>query len=117
VIEATYRVRRDRIDGGGAVTLRHDSTLLHIKVGRRHAGTRVLLLVAGLDVRVVSEDGELLRELTIDPTRSYKGLGSDEVQGCRETGVNDVGRHHISGVFSELAGQGIQHSIRRAPTG
>jgi len=75
VIEATYRVRRDRIDGGGAVTLRHDSTLLHIKVGRRHAGTRVLLLVAGLDVRVVSEDGELLRELTIDPTRSYQGLG------------------------------------------
>lgn len=75
VIEGTYRVRKDRIDGGGAVTLRYDSKLLHIKVGRRHAGVRVLLLVAGLDVRIVTEDGELLRELTIDPSRSYQGLG------------------------------------------
>ena len=33
VIGATYRVRKDRIDAGGAFTLRHDSRLLHIKVG------------------------------------------------------------------------------------
>jgi hypothetical protein len=75
VIEGTYRVRRDRIDTGGAVTLRYDSKLLHIKVGRRYAGVRVLLLVAGLDVRIVTDDGALIRELTIDPTRSYQGLG------------------------------------------
>lgn len=75
MIEAPYRVRKDRIDTGGAVTLRHDSKLLHVKVGRRHAGVRVLMLVAGLDVRIVTEDGELLRELTIDPSRSYQGLG------------------------------------------
>jgi transposase InsO family protein len=75
VIERTYRVRKDRIDTGGAVTLRHDSKLLHIKVGRRYAGVRVLLLVAGLEVRIVTEDGELIRELTIDPSRSYQGLG------------------------------------------
>jgi len=74
-IEGTYRVRRDRIDRGGAVTLRYDSRLLHIKVGRCYAGLRVLLLVAGLTVRIVTEDGELIRELTIDPTRSYQGLG------------------------------------------
>ena len=74
-IEGTYRVRRDRIDRGGAVTLRYDSKLMHIKVGRRYAGLRVLLLVAGLDVRIVTDDGELIRELTIDPTRSYQGLG------------------------------------------
>jgi transposase InsO family protein len=78
VIEATYRVRKDRIDTGGAVTLRHDSKLMHIKVGRRHAGTRVLMLVAGLDVRIVTEDGELIRELTIDPTKTYQGLGKAE---------------------------------------
>ena len=34
VIPAAYRLRRDRIDSGGAVTLRHDSRLHHIKVGR-----------------------------------------------------------------------------------
>ncbi len=59
----------------GGVTLPHDSRLHHIKVGRRHAGTRVLMLVAGLDVRIVSEDGELLRELVLDPTRDYQPMG------------------------------------------
>jgi transposase InsO family protein len=73
-IPAHCRVRRDRIDAGGGVTLRHDSRLRHIQVGRRHAGTRVLMLVAGLDVRVVSEDGELLRELVLDPTRDYQPM-------------------------------------------
>jgi transposase InsO family protein len=69
------RVRRDRLDRGGGVTLRHDSRLHHIKVGRRHAGTRVLMLVAGLEVRIVSEDGELLRELVLDPSRDYQPMG------------------------------------------
>lgn len=78
LIESTYRVRKDRIDTSGAVTLRHDSKLLHIKVGRRHAGTRVLMLVVGLDVRIVTEDGELIRELRIDPTKTYQGLGRAE---------------------------------------
>jgi len=31
-----------------------------------------LILVADLDIRVVSEDGELLRELIIDPSRDYQ---------------------------------------------
>lgn len=69
------RVRRDRLDRGGGVTLRHDSRLHHIKVGRRHAGMRVVMLVAGLDVRIVSEDGELLRELVLDPSRDYQPMG------------------------------------------
>lgn len=69
------RVRRDRLDRGGGVTLRHDSRLHHIKVGRRHAGTRVLMLVAGLDVRIVTEDGELLRALVLDPSRDYQPMG------------------------------------------
>jgi len=72
---AYMRIRRDRIDGSGAVTLRHDSRLHHIKIGRRYAGTRVVMLVAGLDVRIVSEDGELLRELELDPSKSYQPLG------------------------------------------
>ena len=75
VIPAPYRLRRDRVDGAGAVTLRHNSRLHHIKIGRCYAGTRVLMLVAGLDVRIVSEDGELLRVLTLDPTKGYQRLG------------------------------------------
>ena len=71
-----FRVRRDKIDKTGRVTLRYDSRLLHIGVGRAHTGKRVLLLVADLDVRILSEDGEPLRQLTIDPGRDYQPLGS-----------------------------------------
>ena len=69
-----FRVRRDKIDKAGRVTLRYDSRLLHIGVGRAHTGTRVLLLVADLDVRIITEGGELLRQLTIDPGRDYQPL-------------------------------------------
>jgi len=31
-----------------------------------------LVLVADLDVRVLTEDGELLRELTLDPSCDYQ---------------------------------------------
>lgn len=51
------------------------SRLHHIKVGRRHARTRVLMLVAGLHVRIVSEDAELIRELVLDPSRNYQPMG------------------------------------------
>jgi hypothetical protein len=44
-------VRRDRVDSTGKVTLRHRSKLLHLGVGRAYAKQRVLLLVAGRDVR------------------------------------------------------------------
>jgi transposase InsO family protein len=75
-VGAGVRVRRDKIDRGGKVTLRHGTRLHHIGVGHAHKGKRVILLVNGLDVRVVSHDGELLRHLTLDPTRDYQPQGS-----------------------------------------
>jgi transposase InsO family protein len=69
-----YRVRLDKIDSGGRVTLRHQSVLRHIYVGRAHRGERIRLLVADAHVRIVREDGQLLRELTLDPDRIYFGL-------------------------------------------
>src|SRR6266567_4898520 len=41
---------------------------------RHRAGARgqVIMLIDGLDVRVISEDGEMLRHLTLDPTRDYQ---------------------------------------------
>ncbi len=74
-VGAGVRVRRDRIDKSGRVTLRHRTRLHHIGVGHAHEGKRVILLVDGLDVRVVSEDGELIRHLTLDPTRDYQRQG------------------------------------------
>lgn len=75
-VPSRYRVRRDRIDSHGVVTLRHGGRLHHIGIGRKHVGARVLVLVAHLDVRVVSEDGELLRELILDPSRDYQARAS-----------------------------------------
>jgi hypothetical protein len=46
--------------------------LHHIGLGRRHTGVHVLVLVADLDVRVLTEDGQLLRALTLDPSRDYQ---------------------------------------------
>ena len=69
---AHTRVRHDKIDKAGIVTLRHNSRLHHIGVGRRHAGTHVRLLIHELHVRVITEDGELLRELVLDPSRDYQ---------------------------------------------
>ena len=74
-VEGHHRVRRDRVDNTGCVTLRYRSKLFHIGIGRAHAGTRVLLLVKDLDVRVITDDGELLRHLTIDPTKDYQPRG------------------------------------------
>jgi transposase InsO family protein len=74
-VGAGVRVRRDRIDKGGKVTLRHGTRLHHIGVGHAHKGKRVVMLVNGLDVKVVSQDGELLRQLTLDPTRDYQAQG------------------------------------------
>ena len=71
-IGAGVRVRRDRIDRNGKVTLRHRTRLHHIGIGRAHVGRRVIMLIDGLDVRVISEDGGMLRHLTLDPTRDYQ---------------------------------------------
>ena len=68
-----FRVRRDRVDTDGKLTLRHNSRLHHIGTGRRWAGTKVLILARDLDLRIITQDdGELIRQLTLDPTRDYQ---------------------------------------------
>jgi len=67
-----YRVRYDTVDSQGKVTLRYESRLRHIGLGRAYRGTRIVLFVAGRQVRIVDGDGNLLRELTLDPTRDYQ---------------------------------------------
>lgn len=70
-----YRVRHDKVDGGGTVTLRYKSRLYHVGLGRAHKGRRVLVLVADRDVRVLTVEGEILRQLVLDPSRDYQPLG------------------------------------------
>lgn len=70
-----HRVRRDKVDAYGKVTLRYLSRLRHIRIGAAHRNRRVRLLVAGAEVRIVTEEGELLREVRLDAERDYYGLG------------------------------------------
>ncbi|OBG29903.1 integrase core domain-containing protein [Mycobacterium sp. 852002-51057_SCH5723018] len=71
------RVRTDRIDQFGKLTLRHAGRLHHIGIGRTHARTRVLLLVQDLNIQIIhAATGELLRQLTLDPTSDYQPRGT-----------------------------------------
>lgn len=70
------RVRRDRVDKAGKITLRYQGTLYSIGIGRTHARTRVIVLVHDRHIRIIdAATGELLRELTLDPTKRYQGTG------------------------------------------
>ena len=70
------RVRTDRVDKAGKITLRYQGQLYSIGVGRTHTGTHVLALVQDLEIRIIAAaTGELLRELTLDPSKRYQGTG------------------------------------------
>jgi hypothetical protein len=73
--EAHFRVRHDRVDQAGKVSLRYLSRLHHIGVGRAHRGEAIHLLVANKDVRILGDDGSLIRQLTLDPSRDYQPRG------------------------------------------
>ena len=70
------RVRTDRVDANGKLTLRVNGKLHHIGIGATHARTTVPMLVHDLHIRVINAaTGELLRELTLDPARDYQPTG------------------------------------------
>jgi len=75
-VEPDARIRRDRVDDSGVVTLRHHGRLHHIGIGRTHARTHILLLILDRDIRIINATtGELLRELVLDPTKRYQPTG------------------------------------------
>jgi Integrase core domain len=69
-----FRVRQDKVDATGKVSLRHLSRLYKIGVGRAHKGRPVKLLIADQQIRVIDLDGQLLRQLTLDPSRTYQRI-------------------------------------------
>jgi transposase InsO family protein len=76
-IDTHNRVRTDRVDQAGSITLRHNGRLHHIGIGRIHHRTRVLILVQDLNITIINAaTGEVLRELTLDPTRDYQPTGA-----------------------------------------
>jgi hypothetical protein len=76
---AHFRVRYDKVNDNGSVTLRYGSRLLHLGMGRKNAGQVVTMLVADRDVRVLNPEGVLMRRFTIDPKRNYQKPAEDAV--------------------------------------
>jgi transposase InsO family protein len=71
-----YRLRHDRIDAAGVITIRYNSRLHHIGLSKRRRGTHVLVLINDRDIRVLDRNsGQLIRKLTLDPTRDYQPRG------------------------------------------
>ncbi len=68
------RLRLDKVDKTGSVTLRHRGQLHHIGIGRPYAGWRVAMLIDGRNIEVVSLDGSPIRKLVLDPTNDYQRL-------------------------------------------
>jgi hypothetical protein len=72
VLEEHFRVRYDRIDTTGKVTLRRAGEMHKLGVGRAHAGERVILLVDQTTVTVTHQhSGEVLGDYDIEPTKKY----------------------------------------------
>jgi transposase InsO family protein len=110
------RVRTDRIDNTGLVTLRHQGRLYHIGIGRPHAGTRVLLLVQDLHIRVINADtGELLRELTLNPDNSYQPTGRPQGWPNKKT-PRPLRRFAVSSMSCDIT-QGGGRGIRTHEVG
>jgi transposase InsO family protein len=81
-----FRVRQDKVDKTGKVTLRYGSRLYKIGLGRAYKGQPIKLLIADRNIRVIDSKGQLIRELVLDPSRNYQPLG-------KSPDVYDVPRH------------------------
>jgi transposase InsO family protein len=67
-----FRLRYDRIDSTGSISLRHAGRMRHAHIGRDHAGARILALIDDQTVTVTHIDtAEIISINTIDPERGY----------------------------------------------
>ena len=74
-----WRIRYDRVDRDGKVSLRYAGRLRHLGIGRRWAGVRVIVLVHAEQTMVIAPgSGELIAEHIIDPSRDYQAKQKPE---------------------------------------
>lgn len=67
-----WRVRYDTIDRDGKISLRHHGRMLHLGIGRAHARQEVICLIHNNDATVITNDGTVLAEFTLNPTHGYQ---------------------------------------------
>jgi hypothetical protein len=68
------RLRFDRVDKSGRVTLRHRGRLHDIGIGTAYTGWRVAMLVEDLDIEIVGLGGSPLRRLVLDPAKDNQRI-------------------------------------------
>ncbi|GAA1618035.1 hypothetical protein GCM10009700_03010 [Brevibacterium sanguinis] len=79
-----WRIRYDRVDRDGKVSVRYAGRLWYLGIGRAHAGTRVILLIHGAKTMVIDRRaGEIIVEHLIDAQKNYQPRLRPE--RCRET--------------------------------
>ena len=67
-----YRLRYDRVDTDGHVSIRRAGRMHHLGIGRRHTGKRILAITDETTATVIHLDtGEILSTHNIDPARGY----------------------------------------------
>jgi hypothetical protein len=67
-----YRLRYDRVDTWGKVSMRRAGRMHHLGVGYAHRGTRVLAIADNTTVTVIQlQTGEILSTHLIDPDKPY----------------------------------------------
>ncbi len=69
-----HRSRKDTVDKRGHVTLRFLGTLQHLNVGWRIGGQTILLYIVDDHVGVVTSDGKLVGQITLNPDRDYQPI-------------------------------------------
>jgi len=67
-----WRVRYDTIDSGGKVSLRYGNRMMHLGIGRAHARTEIIILIHNLHATIISLDGTVLGDYTINPKQAYQ---------------------------------------------
>jgi hypothetical protein len=67
-----YRLRYDRVDSEGHMSIRRGGRMHHLGIGRKHKGTRVLALADDQTITVIElHTGEVLSTHHIEPNKSY----------------------------------------------
>ena len=69
-----HRIRHDVVDMRGHVTLRYLGKLRHLNVGWAFQGQPIRLYIVDDHVDIVTEDGELVGEITLNPDRDYQPI-------------------------------------------
>jgi transposase InsO family protein len=66
------RLRFDKVDKKGTVTLRYRGKLHHIGIGAAYRGWRIVMLIEDCNIEILGLDGSPLRRLVLDPSRDYQ---------------------------------------------